>query len=490
MLSFFGNKNTVSTASEQIRPIPFNLPKQAVPTKYSFDFRQRPLEEWLKKLPLAHIGKTANMIFSVINESNGLILEDIDRLRVLENLYHVIHYINQSIIKHYRRFHFPLNQKNSNIAALSREFKSLMSIGYKIIIANQINNENFDKKILTTALHRSLLYLSWLSMEYYEIYMTPPAFIWREVNWIYQLSTIYNLNTQVVNSLMVLDNSSENIPYTIEEVYKQLILFTIVRPIEFNQLEISKVFYASGSWQKLCTIGNIDKNTNINKEANLFLIDLNSDMPPLSYSVDKNKIDNNVRLFDASKLDPLLEKLFNLSASTKFSIKNIQSDLNVSSLNRLIINLRKTNERAFTRYKTNNSESEIEIIFGLTAAHYIIYHNQKDYDIKLRQKPVEHIQSNLEKELGFTLFHRSRGGLTLTNEGRSMLVSIRKVLHYDEQVQQEAAKITGLMKGTVKVGTFTSVSSTWLPEIIKSMEQSYPYIRIELIEGDYEAITR
>ncbi|MEA1852516.1 LysR family transcriptional regulator [Cytobacillus sp. OWB-43] len=108
----------------------------------------------------------------------------------------------------------------------------------------------------------------------------------------------------------------------------------------------------------------------------------------------------------------------------------------------------------------------------------------------MTQSAVSHAMANLEKELGFTLFHRSRGGLTLTNEGRSMLVSIRKVLHYDEQVQQEAAKITGLMKGTVKVGTFTSVSSTWLPEIIKSMEQSYPHIRIELIEGDYEAIDR
>ncbi|WP_433958156.1 LysR family transcriptional regulator [Cytobacillus horneckiae] len=103
----------------------------------------------------------------------------------------------------------------------------------------------------------------------------------------------------------------------------------------------------------------------------------------------------------------------------------------------------------------------------------------------LTQSAVSHAIANLEKEFGFPLVHRNRGGISLTNDGYVILVNIRKVLHFDEQLRQEAAKITGLTKGTVKIGTFTSVSSKWLPEIINKMEKEFPHIRIELIEGDY-----
>ncbi|MDQ0268316.1 LysR family transcriptional regulator [Cytobacillus purgationiresistens] len=108
----------------------------------------------------------------------------------------------------------------------------------------------------------------------------------------------------------------------------------------------------------------------------------------------------------------------------------------------------------------------------------------------LTQSAVSHAIANLEKEFGFSLVQRSRSGITLTNEGHALLLNIRKVLHYDEQLHQEAAKITGLTKGTVRVGTFTSVSSKWLPEIINIMEIEFPNIRIELIEGDYFEIEK
>jgi DNA-binding transcriptional LysR family regulator len=103
----------------------------------------------------------------------------------------------------------------------------------------------------------------------------------------------------------------------------------------------------------------------------------------------------------------------------------------------------------------------------------------------LTQSAISHAISNLEKEFGFPLVNRNRSGVTLTNDGEIMLLSIRKVLHYYEKVQQEAAGIIGLTKGTIKVGVFTSVSTNWLPEIIKQMQSSYPDIRIELLEGNY-----
>lgn len=55
-------------------------------------------------------------------------------------------------------------------------------------------------------------------------------------------------------------------------------------------------------------------------------------------------------------------------------------------------------------------------------------------------------------------------------------------------MKQEAAAINGLDTGVVKIGTFTSVASQWLPHIIKRFENDYPGITLKLFEGDYATL--
>ncbi|KML31068.1 LysR family transcriptional regulator [Priestia aryabhattai] len=105
--------------------------------------------------------------------------------------------------------------------------------------------------------------------------------------------------------------------------------------------------------------------------------------------------------------------------------------------------------------------------------------------LALTQSAVSHAITNLETEFGFPLVNRNRSGITLTTEGETMLLAIRKVLQENEKVHQVAASLLGLANGTIKVGIFKSVSTKWLPEIIQLMEKSYPAIQIQLKEGDY-----
>jgi LysR family transcriptional regulator, transcription activator of glutamate synthase operon len=105
--------------------------------------------------------------------------------------------------------------------------------------------------------------------------------------------------------------------------------------------------------------------------------------------------------------------------------------------------------------------------------------------LQLTQSAVSHAITSLEKEFELTLINRNKTGVTLTNAGEHLLFTIRKVLHYNEKVYQEAASLNGLSKGTIKIGIFTSVSMKWLPDILKIMEAKYPAIHIELREGDY-----
>ncbi|MCL1694335.1 MULTISPECIES: LysR family transcriptional regulator [unclassified Lysinibacillus] len=106
----------------------------------------------------------------------------------------------------------------------------------------------------------------------------------------------------------------------------------------------------------------------------------------------------------------------------------------------------------------------------------------------LTQSAVSHAVSSLEKEFGFALIHRSRAGVILTSEGDTMLRAMRHVLDAEELLQQEAAQILGVTRGKVRIGVISSISSNWMPEIVRIMDHQFPGIQVELREGDYYEI--
>lgn len=108
----------------------------------------------------------------------------------------------------------------------------------------------------------------------------------------------------------------------------------------------------------------------------------------------------------------------------------------------------------------------------------------------LTQSAVSHAISKFESDLGFTLLIRNRTGIKLTANGEKILLYVREILKWNEQMMQEAAKINGLETGIVRVGTFPSVSVQWIPRIIETFSESFPYIDVQLYEGDYDEINQ
>ncbi|MEH7237373.1 LysR family transcriptional regulator [Bacillus sp. JJ1562] len=103
----------------------------------------------------------------------------------------------------------------------------------------------------------------------------------------------------------------------------------------------------------------------------------------------------------------------------------------------------------------------------------------------LTQSGVSHNISTLETELGIVLLLRNRNGIALTDAGERVLPHIRQILHYEKMLEQEAALIQGIEVGSIKIGTFPSFSSRFLPGLIRIFIKKYPGIQIELYEGGY-----
>ena len=57
-----------------------------------------------------------------------------------------------------------------------------------------------------------------------------------------------------------------------------------------------------------------------------------------------------------------------------------------------------------------------------------------------------------------------------------------------EKLQMEIDELNGLQSGLIRIGTFSSVATHWLPNIIKEFQRTYPGIDYELLLGDYTEI--
>lgn len=106
----------------------------------------------------------------------------------------------------------------------------------------------------------------------------------------------------------------------------------------------------------------------------------------------------------------------------------------------------------------------------------------------LSQSAVSHAITSLESEWGFSILNRGRSGIHLTSNGERLLKYIREILKWNEEMIQEIANIKGLEIGTVRIGTISSVSIHWLPEIMKIFNAAHPTIEVKLLEGDYDAV--
>lgn len=105
------------------------------------------------------------------------------------------------------------------------------------------------------------------------------------------------------------------------------------------------------------------------------------------------------------------------------------------------------------------------------------------------QAGISHAIASLEKETGFPLFIRGSGGVSLTEDGKRFLGAVQSLVNEQNNLQQTIDNINGIATGTLRIGTFSSVATHWMPEIIKEFQEKYPQITFDLRFGDYDEIT-
>lgn len=104
------------------------------------------------------------------------------------------------------------------------------------------------------------------------------------------------------------------------------------------------------------------------------------------------------------------------------------------------------------------------------------------------QSGISHMMQSLEDEVGFSLMVRTSSGILPNTEGELLLPIIRQLLNTNESLEQNIAKIKGADTGRIRLASFSSVATYWLPTILAAFEQDFPNVEVQIVEGGADRI--
>jgi len=280
-----------------------NLPEQNAPGADSSPSNPRKLKKVLSTLPNANMGELTRQVFQILRDQNRQTMPNKHRLENLELLREQARNIFNNLKKYFINRTLPLPEKSQKIVNLNQSILKELITGYEIIAYESANNIDIkiDDKTLSIAICRAIKYLSEMFLRSSEIYAHCPKNLWFDLHQLYAFSEKRNL-TQVP----VPDSENKTTETSIENCYKQILLFSLARPISLRQSDSERIFKNLYEWSQYASIQHEASEQQVD---HVFCIRKNEDTPP-DY-LHKSDLDNAnpILILNADKLVDYIKDL-------------------------------------------------------------------------------------------------------------------------------------------------------------------------------------
>jgi hypothetical protein len=346
-------------------PTGIKTPKREEKNGGAFFLNLDTVEAWINALPRGSAGKTAQQLYSGLQEINKIKLECEDRVDYLELIREPLFYSMSIMEKHFVGENFPLSKKQKKIANLSREFCRLMMTGYVIAIEELLEDykERKDKELLGQLIHRGISFLNHYLLISYQTYMVIPDDIWGNIHKLYYFS-----ETNKVNNIKIKDEKFQYIKATtISEEYMRGILLATASPYHMRSNDIANVFINIERWIDSLKIFKSSENT---KYKNIFIIDITSGMPIVYGDALKGRRKNNLRIIAIDKLvNEIIHELQNGEIIASQTL--ISANLGDKTLSHELIKQLQHFWFSEPTYVINNEKEKqrIKMTIGISATH-------------------------------------------------------------------------------------------------------------------------
>ena len=104
------------------------------------------------------------------------------------------------------------------------------------------------------------------------------------------------------------------------------------------------------------------------------------------------------------------------------------------------------------------------------------------------QSGISQMMAGLEEELGVQLFARIKRGVILTDNGARLIPYIQEMVNQKDKLRQAAFNINHKIEGKLRVGSFSSITALWMPDVIHFFTENHPGVEVEVLDGNYNEI--
>ena len=98
----------------------------------------------------------------------------------------------------------------------------------------------------------------------------------------------------------------------------------------------------------------------------------------------------------------------------------------------------------------------------------------------ISQSAVSQCMHQLEKDLGVTLFIRTKKGVSLTKEGKLLFLKVENAIHSLEQGENQLERMSHLEAGELKIAAGDTITTHFLLKYLEKFHALYPEIKIEM----------
>jgi DNA-binding transcriptional LysR family regulator len=102
--------------------------------------------------------------------------------------------------------------------------------------------------------------------------------------------------------------------------------------------------------------------------------------------------------------------------------------------------------------------------------------------LHMAQPPLSQQIKQLEAELGFALFHRTKRSVRLSEAGQIFLVETQQVFRQLDQAVEAGRQASRGESGQLVIGFVSSAAYNVLPELLRAFRSEVPEVRLELHE--------
>lgn len=104
------------------------------------------------------------------------------------------------------------------------------------------------------------------------------------------------------------------------------------------------------------------------------------------------------------------------------------------------------------------------------------------------QSSVSQTVKSLENEIGIILIERKKDGIALTSDGKLFYPYIESICAAENALEKKRCELNGLTNSVITIGTFTGISRTVLPMLMKRFQNVHPSVSFVLQQGEYTSI--